>query len=62
MTNGVGIKAWITNSQVVHAVADSPTAPFQFTRKEIVAPVFAHEPTVSRAVSLVQSLHPSCCI
>ena len=54
MTDGVGIKAWITNSQVVHAVADSPTtSPYAFTRKEVVAPVFAHEPTVSRAVSPV---------
>ena len=36
--------------QVVHAVADFPTtSPYQFTRKEVVAPVFAHEPTVSRA-------------
>ena len=52
MTDGVGIKAWITNSQVVHAVADSPaTAPYRFMRKQVVAPVFAHEPTVSRAVS-----------
>jgi hypothetical protein len=50
MTDGVGIKAWITNSQVVHAVADSPTtSPYRFMRKEVVAPVFAHEPTVSRA-------------
>ena len=49
MTEGVGIKAWITNSQVVHAVADTPSAPHAFTRKEVVAPVFAHEPTVSRA-------------
>eukprot|EP01052_Picozoa_sp_SAG31_P019042 SAG31_NODE_1373_length_8603_cov_4.155456_5_plen_102_part_00 len=50
MTNNVGIKAWISNSQVVHAVADSPfTSPYHFTRKEVVAPVFAHEPTVSRA-------------
>ena len=50
MSNHVGIKAWITNSQVVHAVADAPDAtPFDFTRKEVVQPVFAHEPTVSRA-------------
>ena len=57
MTDGVGIKAWITNSQVVHAVADSPTtSPYMFTRKEVVAPVFAHEPTVSRAVSYILSM------
>ena len=33
MTNGVGIKAWITNSQVVHAVADEPQKPQRFNRK-----------------------------
>eukprot|EP00937_MAST-01D_sp_MAST-1D-sp2_P005331 g5331.t1 len=49
MTDGVGIKAWITNSQVVHAVADAPEdSPYAFRRREVVQPVFAHEPTVSR--------------
>ena len=43
MTDNVGIKAWITNSQVVHAVADTPGQPFRFNRKEVVQPVFAHE-------------------
>lgn len=52
MTDSVGIKAWITNSQIVHAVADAPrSAPWRFSRKEVVMPVFAHEPTVSRAPS-----------
>jgi len=46
MTEGTGIKAWITNSQVVHAVAGPD---FRFLRQEVVFPVFAHEPTVSRA-------------
>jgi hypothetical protein len=37
MTHGVGIRAWITNSQVVHAVAASPaTAPYRFERREVV--------------------------
>ncbi|GAB5360277.1 hypothetical protein AAMO2058_000614100 [Amorphochlora amoebiformis] len=49
MTNEAGIKTWITNSQVVHAVADDPERPFEFKRKEVVWDVFAHEPTVSRA-------------
>lgn len=49
MSNGTGIKSWITNSQVVHAVAEDPNRPFAFTRKDVVWPVFAHEPTVSRA-------------
>jgi hypothetical protein len=51
MSGSVGIKAWITNSQVIHAVADQPIKPQSFTRKEVVAPVFAHEPTVARAPS-----------
>jgi len=49
MSGSVGIKAWITNSQIVHAVADQPARPNAFSRKEVVAPVFAHEPTVARA-------------
>jgi hypothetical protein len=56
MSEHTGIKAWITNSRVVHAVADAPTSsstssslPFDFVRKEVVQPVFAHEPTVARA-------------
>ena len=51
MTESTGIKAWITNSHIVHAVAGDPRRPFQYTRKEVVWPVFAHEPTVSRAPS-----------
>ena len=51
LIDGVGIKSWISNSQVVHAVADTPSRPFAFSRKEVVFPVFAHEPTVSRAPS-----------
>lgn len=47
MVNGAGIKTWISNSQVVHAVADKPTGPYK--RKAVVWPVFAHEPTVARA-------------
>ena len=53
MTHEVGIKAWITNSQVVHAIASGPTStsskPYDFVRKDVVAPIFAHEPTVARA-------------
>eukprot|EP00466_Bigelowiella_natans_P014949 jgi/Bigna1/126235/aug1.2_g943 len=49
MVNGTGIKAWITNSQIVHAVASDPKRPMEFKRREVVWSVFAHEPTVSRA-------------
>ena len=48
MTEHTGIKAWVTNSQVVHAVAQAP-APHRFERRGTVWPVFAHEPTVARA-------------
>ena len=47
MTNETGIKAWITNSQVVHAVAEPPE--FRFVRQAVIWPVFSHEPTVARA-------------
>ena len=30
LIDGVGIKSWISNSQVVHAVADTPSRPFAF--------------------------------
>ena len=35
----------------MHAVAEDPDRPWEFQRKETVFPVFAHEPTVSRAPS-----------
>ena len=35
MSGSVGIKAWITNSQIVHAVADQPGRPNAFSRKEV---------------------------
>lgn len=41
-----GINAWETNSEVVHVVANDAEGPYQ--RREVVWPVFAHEPTVSR--------------
>ena len=46
MIHGCGINAWESNSRIVHIVADSPLGPF--TRKEVMAPVFAHEPGVQR--------------
>ncbi len=48
MTYSTGIKAWLTNSRVVHAVADDSEKPFVFRRTNVVHPIFAHEPTVSR--------------
>ena len=38
---------WLGNSQVVHATADTFLGPYQ--RREVVHPVFAHEPNVVRA-------------
>eukprot|EP01051_Picozoa_sp_SAG22_P017358 SAG22_NODE_2657_length_2331_cov_1.494624_2_plen_502_part_00 len=46
MEHGCGINAWETNSQIVHITADSPSGPF--TRKDVFAPPFAHEPDVVR--------------
>ena len=47
MVNGCGIWAWCSNSQVVHAVASTPTG--AYTRKGVAQKVWAHEPTVARA-------------
>jgi hypothetical protein len=46
ITHGCGINAWETNSQIVHIVGDGPTGPF--TRREVFASAFAHEPDVVR--------------
>jgi hypothetical protein len=47
MTNNCGIGAWLSNSEVVHAFADSPTG--SFAVDAVVWPIWAHEPTVVRA-------------
>lgn len=49
MTQGCGIWAWCSNSQVIHAVSSSPTG--AFTRKSVAFQTWSHEPTVSRAPS-----------
>eukprot|EP01050_Picozoa_sp_SAG11_P017004 SAG11_NODE_2393_length_3409_cov_1.781269_3_plen_346_part_00 len=46
MMHGCGINAWETNSQIVHVTAPAPTGPF--TRQDVFAPPFAHEPDVVR--------------
>ena len=49
MSNGAGIKAWNTNSQIVHAVADNPERPWDFKRQGVVFEAWSHEPSVVRA-------------
>jgi hypothetical protein len=50
MTYSTGIKSWRSNSRIVHAVAHpNSSKPFEFLRKDVAQPVFAHEPTVARA-------------
>ena len=46
LTHHCGIDAWLGNSRVVHAVADSPTS--TFVREDVVFDVFATEPHVIR--------------
>lgn len=46
MMHGCGINAWETNSHIVHLTAAAPTGPF--TRADVFAPPFAHEPDVVR--------------
>lgn len=56
MINSVGIKSWRSNSRVVHATTArrvmaeaGGVGEWAFTRRDVAQPVFAHEPTVSRA-------------
>ena len=42
-----GINAWLQNSVVLHAV--SPTATGAYAPKQIIAPVFSHEPIAVNA-------------
>ena len=51
MTEHCGLTSWKTNSQVVHAVADAPLAPFAIVGGAAAPPVvprFAHNPTIHR--------------
>lgn len=47
MLNSCGMDTWSTNSIIRHAVSPSPMGPF--ARREVVMPVFAHNPTAIRA-------------
>ena len=47
MSRHCGIHRWVTNSVIVHAVADSPLGPY--TRQEEVFPLFSHNPVAARA-------------
>ena len=44
MTEHCGIGAWVQNSRVIRATADSPGG--SYTRTQVVWEVFAHEPEV----------------
>ena len=46
MVNYCGIQQWEQNSKIVHATATDVLGPY--TEQETVAPVFAHEPCVTR--------------
>eukprot|EP00039_Didymoeca_costata_P002943 m.64037 g.64037 ORF g.64037 m.64037 type:complete len:788 (+) comp11619_c0_seq3:101-2464(+) len=44
ITEGCGLDAWSTNSEIIRATSDSPVGPYQFA--EVVVNRFAHEPNV----------------
>ena len=44
---GCGLLCWVNASEIVRAVGPSPAGPF--TDAAVIAPVFAHNPTVRRA-------------
>jgi hypothetical protein len=43
MANECGLNTWTTNSFIQHAVSNSPLGPFQL--REVVRPIFSHNPT-----------------
>jgi len=45
--NGKGLNSWTTDSEIMHAVADTPEGPFKM--KNIVEQPFAHNPQITRA-------------
>jgi hypothetical protein len=49
MVGNCGIGSWLSNSEIVHATANSPTG--KFAVDSVVWPIWAHEPTVARAPS-----------
>eukprot|EP00755_Sulcionema_specki_P036574 Sspe_Gene.107207::Locus_85303_Transcript_2_3_Confidence_0.625_Length_1615::g.107207::m.107207 len=46
-TNGCSVGLWLCNSFIFHAVSDTPLG--EYRRREVVVPVFSHEPRVVRA-------------
>lgn len=46
ITHHCGIHRWLTNSQVVHAISRGKS--WNFTPQEVLFPIFAHEPIVTR--------------
>jgi hypothetical protein len=46
MKGNCTLTSWIPNSQVVHAVADTPDGPFAF--KEVLFDTFHHNPRLTR--------------
>lgn len=49
MVGHCGIGSWLSNSEIVHATANSPTG--SYVVDSVVWPIWAHEPTVVRAPS-----------
>ena len=49
MAHGCGLNAWRPNSQIGHAISNTPAGPY--TLKQIILPHFAHSPDVVRGVN-----------
>ena len=58
MTENCGLTSWETNSEVVHAVADSPLGPFSI--QETVLKRFAHNPTIHKVGDEYLLFHIGC--
>lgn len=46
-TGNCGLNEWLTNSDVIHAVSDSPDGPFSY--RDTAVPLWAHNPQAIRA-------------
>ena len=48
MAYNCGLNTWKTNSRVVHVTSTTPNGPYNSTIKNIVIPIFAHNPTIQQ--------------
>ena len=61
MTQGCGLLDWLTNTQIVHAVAQSPEGPF--TKRDVAIKAMSTNPQVQHHCTVTApSLHRHCTV